>query len=566
MGAMSALQTLLDQPCFWMQWAAVAPPVLLHRMGQLAMKQAECDQDLLDSLLFAASHVWPSVAPWPSCQGYHQQLDTPGWGQGSGMDPWSQGLQQGAVPHLQGFAAAEASINALLADHDDDDSDDGAVSCAPENALVTELVEAAKEAKVLVREAKQHIEDMPAEDTWLKRLKRILVHISTPELEAAALDLEWIGENPHGDESVEHRAAQALEHVDHVTQHLKRILVHISTPECEAAAPDLEWIVDLFSDWEHVDHMMQRHEHPSLTLAQRRVQDTLLLACCRLMNPNELQEKGMPVKLGLRLNKAFRRDVALDHDLWARLGKAKYHLFTQGKKWGKRKPKLAKRPPAKKAEAQDAAGAFDLETVMEEEEEEEVTNCLSLGDLAEGLTVLDLSGTCGGFAISAALGRATRTTVVEQAGTAKQTCRQNYIMNRISFANEFAAASSHHSVIAVDTWEFLRDAAIRGDQFDIVVFRLQGHPVNRLKHRQMNSWVFSVLRDGGLLVAYPCSSEFEVEAVLNAGRLAQRSLWKEVEDVILENQHVQKGFPQGAYMQEGIQTRACYFRVRSMPR
>ena len=114
----------------------------------------------------------------------------------------------------------------------------------------------------------------------------------------------------------------------------------------------------------------------------------------------------------------------------------------------------------------------------------------------------------------------------------------------------------------MDALDFLRVAADRGDQFDVVVFRLQGFPVTRYRHREMNRLVFSVLRADGLLLAYPCSSEFEIEAVLNAGRHVGRSMYKEVDDVIPEHHRVQKGFPEGLYMREGIHTHVCYFRVQ----
>ena len=530
--AMSALEMLLDQQCFWIEWAAVSPPLLLQRMGHLAMREAQCDKDLLDSLLFAASRVWPSFASWPAWPGYHldmpHQLDTLGWGLGSAFDSWSQGLTQGAIAQHPGPRAAEASNNALpvsLSPADalaGDDVDDGAVSCAPENLLVGELAETAQMAAALVEQAQKHLEE-PTEVTRLKRLKRLILQVSTTEFADAADDLKWISENMTGGEDVERRAAKALDRVDTV---------------------------------------LQRYgHHEAMKKAQRKTQDVLLLACCRLLDPDELQEKGIPDKLHERLNRACQRDVAKDLLLWARLGKAKYHLFTNGQRFSRRKPKLSTRKQSQ--QATDAAGAFALDTVMEEEDEiPSVVDRLKLGDLAEGLTVLDLSGTCGGFAISAAQGHATRTVVIEQREISLETCRRNYVRNRISFANGFAAAWSHHSVLAVDALDFLREAAARGDKFDIVVFRLQGCPISRVRHREMNRWVFSVLRDGGLLVAYPCSSEFEVEALLNAGRLVGRSLWKEVDEVILEDHRILKGFPMGEYMQEGIHAHACYFRVK----
>ena len=49
--------------------------------------------------------------------------------------------------------------------------------------------------------------------------------------------------------------------------------------------------------------------------------------------------KGIPPQLQLRLNEALGMDIEALCDLKSRLGKTKYHLFTPGEQWGKRKPK-----------------------------------------------------------------------------------------------------------------------------------------------------------------------------------------------------------------------------------
>ena len=156
----------------------------------------------------------------------------------------------------------------------------------------------------------------------INRLHRILMHVAVTEFPAAQAKLEEVHADPCGDEAVERKAYEALETLEKVTG---RYFTNTAMKE-----------------------------------ARRSVQDVLVLACARGIEDSLLNEKKIPEPMTKRLAKAARRDVAAlvaDRDLWARLGKTKYHVFTQGRKWGKRKPKLAKRPPQPKRESSATAAA-----------------------------------------------------------------------------------------------------------------------------------------------------------------------------------------------------------------
>eukprot|EP00443_Scrippsiella_acuminata_P086920 CAMPEP_0115549310 /NCGR_PEP_ID=MMETSP0271-20121206/94627_1 /TAXON_ID=71861 /ORGANISM="Scrippsiella trochoidea, Strain CCMP3099" /LENGTH=163 /DNA_ID=CAMNT_0002982831 /DNA_START=24 /DNA_END=512 /DNA_ORIENTATION=+ len=99
---------------------------------------------------------------------------------------------------------------------------------------------------------------------------------------------------------------------------------------------------------------------------------------------------------------------------------------------------------------------------------------------AAGREVLDLFTYTGGFAISAALGGASRTVAVDQASLAIEACRRNFALNgleaavvrsggRLSAGGEARVGGVAHSLHVADCWKFLEEASARGDRFDIII-------------------------------------------------------------------------------------------------
>jgi len=75
----------------------------------------------------------------------------------------------------------------------------------------------------------------------------------------------------------------------------------------------------------------------ALKLLQRHMQDVALLSCSRFIAQTELWSKGISWELLRRLVAAFGQEALEDDSLWSRLGNSKYHVFTQGVRFGERK-------------------------------------------------------------------------------------------------------------------------------------------------------------------------------------------------------------------------------------
>lgn len=117
-----------------------------------------------------------------------------------------------------------------------------------------------------------------------------------------------------------------------------------------------------------VDALVQEHAGLELKEVQRRAQDVLMLACARFMDEAALKDKGIPLEVRERLNKACQKDVLIDHDLWSRLGNAKYHLFTPTVQWASPRNRANRRHRHRAvgaAEAPVAAGAGALEVEVD---------------------------------------------------------------------------------------------------------------------------------------------------------------------------------------------------------
>ena len=74
-----------------------------------------------------------------------------------------------------------------------------------------------------------------------------------------------------------------------------------------------------------------------LKLLQRHAQDIAMMACSRFINQATLQSRRIPRELLSRLQAVFTYTEIQNDDLWARLGNSKYHVFTQGSRFGERK-------------------------------------------------------------------------------------------------------------------------------------------------------------------------------------------------------------------------------------
>jgi len=148
-----------------------------------------------------------------------------------------------------------------------------------------------------------------------------------------------------------------------------------------------------------------------------------------------------------------------------------------------------------------------------------------VADVAAGKSVLNLFGYTGGFAVYTASAGASRTDTVDIAAPAIEAARRNFKINGL--------AVSEHGFYAADAFDFLAEAAERGELWDIVVSdppsfapRKDAVPAALQAYRRLHKLAAAVTAPGGLLCAASCSSQVSrdeflatvVEGVRQAGR------------------------------------------------
>jgi len=74
-----------------------------------------------------------------------------------------------------------------------------------------------------------------------------------------------------------------------------------------------------------------------MKLVQKIACDVAVLACSRFISHTILQSKGIKPELLSRLEAAFGHAALQDDGLWSRIGNSKYHIFTNGVRFGERK-------------------------------------------------------------------------------------------------------------------------------------------------------------------------------------------------------------------------------------
>ena len=80
-----------------------------------------------------------------------------------------------------------------------------------------------------------------------------------------------------------------------------------------------------------------------------------------------LYKKGIPSKLRARLYEAFGENASLDRTRWAMLGKAKWHVFTPGAKFGNRSARIK---PQQQEIPEDEEDMYGEDEAFEQEDDE----------------------------------------------------------------------------------------------------------------------------------------------------------------------------------------------------
>lgn len=180
-----------------------------------------------------------------------------------------------------------------------------------------------------------------------------------------------------------------------------------------------------------------------------------------------------------------------------------------------------------------------------------------VGELADGLEVLDVFSYAGGFSVHALGGGATAVTSLDISAPALEQAKGNV---RLNFDDD-----ARHDVLAEDAFAALERLAKDGRQFGIVIVDPPSFaksdkeiPGALAAYRRINKLAVPLVAPGGILLAASCSARVPaddffktVEEVLQTSRRRFTLLEKTFHDA----DHP-IGFPEGAYLKSG------YYRLR----
>lgn len=147
----------------------------------------------------------------------------------------------------------------------------------------------------------------------------------------------------------------------------------------------------------------------------------------------------------------------------------------------------------------------------------------ALRKYASGKRVLNCFSYTGGFSVYAALtSEATHVTSVDVSAPAIEVARQHFTLNGLE--------PDQHTFVVRDVFDYLEEAQLNGEQFDIVVLdppafaKTQGARSQALKaYRRLNTLAIQVLRPGGILFSCSCSGVIGMDDLLGAiSQSAQR--------------------------------------------
>ncbi|HEX3642596.1 MAG TPA: class I SAM-dependent rRNA methyltransferase [Ktedonobacteraceae bacterium] len=147
----------------------------------------------------------------------------------------------------------------------------------------------------------------------------------------------------------------------------------------------------------------------------------------------------------------------------------------------------------------------------------------ALRKYARGKRVLNCFSYTGGFSVYAALtSEATRVTSVDVSAPAIEVAHQHFTLNGLE--------PDQHTFVVRDVFDYLEEAQLNGEQFDVVVLdppafaKTQGARSQALKaYRRLNTLAIQVLRPGGILFSCSCSGVIGMDDLLGAiSQSAQR--------------------------------------------
>ncbi|HHW4681422.1 MAG TPA: class I SAM-dependent rRNA methyltransferase, partial [Xylella taiwanensis] len=178
-----------------------------------------------------------------------------------------------------------------------------------------------------------------------------------------------------------------------------------------------------------------------------------------------------------------------------------------------------------------------------------------LSQRVEGKTVLDLCCNTGGFAVYAALRGAVDVVAVDIDQDVIQIAKDNARLNGV-----------RPKFLQADIFPYLRDAAVRGDQYDVVILdpakmtRDRDQIINALKkYLDMNKLALGVVKAGGLFATFSCTGLISEEQFLDMLRRAAFYSGRTIQ--ILKVAGAGPDHPFMAHVQESRYLKAVFCRV-----
>ncbi len=172
-----------------------------------------------------------------------------------------------------------------------------------------------------------------------------------------------------------------------------------------------------------------------------------------------------------------------------------------------------------------------------------------------GKTVLDLCCNTGGFAVYAALRGAADVVGVDIDQDVIQIAKANAKLNSV-----------RPKFLQTDIFPYLRDAAVRGDQYDVVILdpakmtRDRDQIINALKkYLDMNKLALGVVKKGGLFATFSCTGLISEEQFLEMLRRAAFYSGRTIQ--ILKVAGAGPDHPFMAHVQESRYLKATFCRV-----
>jgi len=175
-----------------------------------------------------------------------------------------------------------------------------------------------------------------------------------------------------------------------------------------------------------------------------------------------------------------------------------------------------------------------------------------VGELAEGVDVLDVFSYAGGFSVHALSGGAGRVVSLDISAPALAMARRNVALN---FGED-----DRHEVLAEDAFLALEQLAAEGQTFGVVIVdppsfakREKEVPGALEAYRRINRLAIPLVAPGGILLAASCSARVTSTAffsVIDGTLRAAARPFKLLDQTYHDTDHP-VGFPEGAYLKSG---------------